>query len=471
MDALVDLCPTAESSTGAALVAQPRIEADRRANHATSLSGIRPSEDRKLREMICEALIDSGSLALAAFEDGRISFASPGFLRLLGLSSARSETATSWCRRIHTADRQRVSGLLLEATTSGQTIATDCLLTEPNGGAIRVHLAGRPAGPTSPSVYTLLLHVDVQHRIAPAPPRLPAPVQRAFARRKNEVLDRASDLLVDAWIKTETLAVLAVGLRSPAAGWSAQTRFRAEEALLEQLRPCLRNGDALGRNGDDGLLIAIPNLSGACAAGIVAGRLIETAGRSVVVDGTPVTLDLNIGIALFPVDDQELSGLLAHAGAALELARQSGANRYSLAETSLNVTLHPQAMPWDEGLRAGLVTVDAQHSQLLDCMREISRDVGVCSDLAWMRSSVDRLKQALFADFRVEDEIMKEHPGVASEAHRKEHGRVLRNVEYLNRADPRQSIALSIQFLYEWLPVHIREHDTPLVMSTYRPLW
>jgi hemerythrin len=75
------------------------------------------------------------------------------------------------------------------------------------------------------------------------------------------------------------------------------------------------------------------------------------------------------------------------------------------------------------------------------------------------------------ADFRLEEEIMKTHPGASSEAHRKEHERALRSFDYLSRADSRQSIALSTQFLYQWLLEHISEHDTPLVMSTYRPLW
>jgi hypothetical protein len=48
---------------------------------------------------------------------------------------------------------------------------------------------------------------------------------------------------------------------------------------------------------------------------------------------------------------------------------------------------------------------------------------------------------------------------------------VLGNLDFLGRADSRQSIALATRFLYEWLPGHIREYDTPLVVSTYRPLW
>lgn len=471
MDASIDLCLSAESLTGHPITEAPRIDIERRGARASARPADPLADELSVRDSICAALIDSGSLALAAFDQGAISFASPGFLRLLGLASARSETSTSWCRRVHSADRQRVTSLLLEAAASGQIIATDCLITEPGGGAIRVHLAGTPAGPKAPTVYTLLLHVDVQSRLAAPTPRLPAPVRRAFAQRRSAVLERASDLLVDAWLKTESLAVLAVGLTAPSTGWSEPARLQAEELLLERLRPSLRDGDAVGRNGKGGLLIAIPNLSGACAAGIVAGRLIESAGRSIVIDGTPVRLELNIGIALFPQDDQELSGLLAHAEAALELARQSGANRYSLAETSLNQVLRPKELAWDEHLTLGMAKVDVQHAQLIEGLRELAHDIGACSDLAALQASVDRLKLALFADFRVEDDIMKEHPSPRAEAHRKEHERVLRSFAFLGRADQRQSIALAIQYLVDWLPAHIREHDMPLVVSTYRPLW
>lgn len=471
MAASMDLYPLDNGVVDFEVTAPPRVELDRRANRTDLLRAEPLSGDRGVRESIGEALIDSGSLAIAVIRDDCIRFASPGFLRMLGLSSAQGETATSWCRRVHTADRERVSGLLREAAASGKVIATDCLLIEPAGGAIRVLLAGCPAAPASGFAYTLLLHVDVQSRSVPAPPRLPGPVQQAFARRKSTVLDRLSDLLVDAWLKSESLAVLAVGLVAPDTGWSAQAKFQAEEALLERLRPCLRNGDVVGRIGGEGLWIAIPDLGGACAAGIVAGRLIETAARAIEIEGAPTKLQLNIGIALFPDDDQELSGLLAHAGAALDLARQSGANRYSLAETSLNVTLRPKAMTWDEKLNVGLVEVDAQHAQLFEQMRAISHDVGNGCDMAGLLADVDQLKQSLLDNFRIEDDIMKAHPSGGSEAHRKEHERVLRNFIFLNRADSRQSIALSIQFLFEWLPGHIREHDTRLMRSTYRPLW
>jgi hemerythrin len=471
MEASVDLYLAADSLTSAEDNAAPRIDIDRRVTRAAASIGGVAAVDRKLGEAICEALIDSGSLAMAAIDDGCITFASPAFLKLLGLESAQGETATSWCRRMHTADRRRVSSLLADAVTTGHAISTSCLIMEPGGGATRVHIAGYPAGPKTPTVFTLLLHVDVQRR-APSPePKLPAPVRRAFARVKNEVLDRAGELLVDAWLKSEALAILAVGLRPPEAGWTAQIRFETEEALLECLRPCLRDRDVLGRNGDDGLLIAIPNLSGASSAAIVAGRLIETVrGRAAEV-GAQLALDLNIGIALFPDDDQELSGLLAHARAALDIARQSGANHFSLAETSLNLTLSPRQFPTDESARAGLAQIDAQHARVHEALREIARDIGTCSDLPAMRAALEGVKRAIAADFRVEEDIMDAHPGALADAHRKEHLRVMRNLDFLDLADARQCIALATQFLAKWLPEHIREYDAPLVITTFRPLW
>ena len=66
---------------------------------------------------------------------------------------------------------------------------------------------------------------------------------------------------------------------------------------------------------------------------------------------------------------------------------------------------------------------------------------------------------------------MADHPGPQADAHRKEHGRVLRNLGFLGRGDTRQGLALAAQFLYAWLADHIRTYDAPLVVSTYRPLW
>jgi hemerythrin-like metal-binding protein len=473
VDATVDLYLPDEANTAASRVARTddpatlRPEANRRAPQARAALPI----DRGVRESICAALIDSGTLALAAVDDKGMRFASPGFQRLLGLPALEGETATSWCRRLHKADRDRVSSLLLHAMANGEIAATECLVTQPGGAAVRVHLAGYPAGPASPGAYTLLLHADVASReVAPAP-KLPAAVRRAFARGRCEVLDRAGDLLVDAWLKSEALAVLAVGLRAPEAGWSEEERHAAEDALLERLSPCLRDGDLLGRNGAQGLLIAIPNLSGACSAGIVAGRLIDTVARSGADAAAQPGISINIGIALFPDDDQELSGLLAHAGAALELARQGGPDAYSLAETSLNLTLEPRRLPWDGAQEVGHDVIDTHHRDLLAQVREVARELGPHADPALLQAGLERIRQALLAEFAAEEAALEAGPAPAGDAHRREHQRVLRNIDFLGRAESHQGIALAIRFLNGWLERHIREFDIPLVEASYRPVW
>jgi len=476
METSVDLYLTAEPQTGVVdLTLPPRAEPERRHSRAYEPAGSSASiAGAAARDSIYDALIGSGALAMAALDESCIRFASPAFLRLLGLTSTQAETATSWCRRVHSADRERVRALLVEALENGRPISTSCKVTEPGGGAVRVHLAGYPAGPTSPGVFTVLLHVDVSSRTVPVAPRLPAPAQRAFARSRSEILDRTGELLVDAWLKSESLAVLAVGLNAPAPGLSPHGRAAATAALMERLRPCLRDGDVIGSNGDDGLLIAIPNLNGASSAGIVAGRLIEAARPRTEADQDAdqgADQGWNIGIALFPDDDQELSGLLNHASAALEFARQCGPYRYSLAETSLNLSMNPVPMPWDEQLKAGMPELDAQHSRVLDELRDLSHVIGTGSDLSALQAGMDAMIEALVADFRYEEALMRENPGPSNEAHRKEHARVLRNVGLLAHADTRQGLALAARFVHQWLGQHIREYDAPLVVTTFRPLW
>jgi len=315
----------------------------------------------------------------------------------------------------------------------------------------------------APQVYALLLHVDVPSRHALALPRLPAPVQRAFGRRRDGVLERASDLLVDSWMRSQSLAVLAVGLRCPALAWSPQVQAQVETVVLERMRRGLRQGDAIGRQGDAGLLVAIPNLRGACAAAIVAGRLIEAAAQPLDLDGQSFELEVHIGIALFPQDDTELSGLLAHARAALELARQGGANRYSLAESSLNGALRARPMPWDPRWNLGVADLDGQHLRLVADLDEISRHIGVHGDPAELGGRVERLQRNLQADFYAEEAVMGAQDYEGGVAHRRQHEQVLRNFRLLERADARQGTALLAQYLYDWLPQHIREFDAPLL--------
>ncbi len=475
METSVDLYLAAEPVDAVEhLTLPPRSVPERRLGRASDGPGAGHAADAAQRDSVYAALIGSGSLAMAALEGTTIRFASPAFLRLMGLASTRGETATSWCRRIHSADRERVSALLVDAIEGGHSISGACMITEPNGSAVRVHLAGYPAGPMSPDIFTVLLHVDVSSRTAPPAPRLPAPVRRAFARARNEILDRTGELLVDAWLKSESLAVLAVGLNALPEAWSHADRSAVAAALLERLRPCLRDGDIIGPNGDDGLLIAIPNLNGAGSAGIVAGRLIEAAHAplaNLTGDAQGGHPGWNIGIALFPDDDQELSGLLAHADAALRFARQCGPGRFSLAETSLNLTLNPAPMAWDVRLDTGMADLDAQHSRVIDELRLLAHDIGTSADLPAMQAAMDAVLHALREDFGREEDLMRDHPGPSHDDHHKEHARVLRNVAFLANADARQGLALAARFVYEWLAQHVRAFDAPLVVSTYRPLW
>jgi hemerythrin-like metal-binding protein len=421
---------------------------------------------QRLRDCLYAALADSGALALAALEGTRLLYASAGFLRRLDIPSLDGEQARFWRQHIHPADRDRVSRTLVEAQARGVSCHVECRLLGADGASSPVRLAGCPAGPAAPHIYALLLHDDGAGRFGAAPPRLPAPVQRAFSRRRDGVLERASDLLVDAWLRAASLAVLAVGLRCPTMHLSAQVMAEAQAQVLARLRRGLRHGDAIGAHGEPGqscLLVAIPDLSGPFAAAIVAGRLIETALAPLQLDGQRIELEAHVGIALFPHDDTELSGLLAHARAALELARQSGPDRYSLAESSLNGALRARAMPWDARWNLGVPDIDSQHLRLVADLDEISRHAGVGADAASLRARVDRLQRNLQADFYVEEAVMSAQNFPGGPAHRLQHEQVLRNFSLLTRADPRQGTALLARYLYEWLPGHIRDFDAPLL--------
>jgi len=421
---------------------------------------------QRLRDCLYAALADSGALALAALDGTRLLYASAGFLRLLDIPSLEGDQARFWRRHIHPDDRDRVSRILVDAQAQGASCRTECRLLGADGSSLRVRVEACPAGPAAPHVYALLLHAESPVPLAPGRPRLPAAVQRAFSRRRDGVLDRASDLLVDAWLHTQTLAVLALSLSCPAQTLSPQAMAEAEGLVLERLRRGLRHGDAVGRHGEPGrtgLLAAIPNVRGPCAAALVAARLIESAIEPLQLDGQRLEFEVHAGIALFPQDDTELSGLLNHAQAALALARQGGPNRYSLAESSLNGVLRTRPMPWDPKWGVGVPDIDGQHVRLVADLDEISRHGGG-AEPSVLRLRVDRLLRNLQADFYMEEAAMGARglPGTA--AHRLQHEQVLHNFRLFARADPCQGAALLARYLYDWLPAHVAQCDAPLLV-------
>ena len=108
-----------------------------------------------------------------------------------------------------------------------------------------------------------------------------------------------------------------------------RTGDRLLVALAEQLRELAGADDTIARTGGDEFALLVRLREDEDVAGL-AERLVATLSHQVGIDGVPIPLSINLGVALCPDHADCEQELLSHAVAAMQQARQGGHNNWLL---------------------------------------------------------------------------------------------------------------------------------------------
>ncbi|EGI76945.1 putative bifunctional diguanylate cyclase/phosphodiesterase [Hylemonella gracilis] len=129
-------------------------------------------------------------------------------------------------------------------------------------------------------------------------------------------------------------------------------RAAGDEALADitqRIRMCIRGGDlaaagttgdgsgVVARLGDSAFSILLNDLDSQERASLVAHRLLAAVAQPVVVDTQPLVLSASIGIALFPGDAPDLTGLMQCAAQAARAAAEAGGGQHMFFDAAHNV--------------------------------------------------------------------------------------------------------------------------------------
>ncbi|MFG1431679.1 EAL domain-containing protein [Xanthobacter sp. V2C-8] len=125
-------------------------------------------------------------------------------------------------------------------------------------------------------------------------------------------------------------------------------------ALAKRLSAPLRGQEALARLGADEFILLYPLESeGTQDLFRRAERILKVAREPIAAPNGPLAVSVSIGIAKYPRDGDEQSGLLRRAETALAQAKGNGKNRYSLYDGTLDA--HRRArLDTEAELRAGM---------------------------------------------------------------------------------------------------------------------
>lgn len=108
------------------------------------------------------------------------------------------------------------------------------------------------------------------------------------------------------------------------------------KSTAERLKGCVREGDTVARLGGDEFLVVIPDLKTPFAAEGIATKIIETLGKTTMINGNELVVSASIGMTAFPDDGDNVSDLLKNADAAMYKAKEAGRNGYRFYTPEMN---------------------------------------------------------------------------------------------------------------------------------------
>ncbi|MGO9995538.1 MAG: diguanylate cyclase domain-containing protein [Steroidobacteraceae bacterium] len=408
-----------------------------------------------------DALADSGLAAFLVLDGPRITYASPGFLLLVGWETSKAARPASLPELISDADCARfLAGL---ASTGGRHCEI-CALRRANGAEAYVAFDATTIQ-TTMGPRTVLVGTDVTTWM-----RSQARLQRlAFEdaltglANRAHLHDRIEQAIASARRNAGTFAVLLIDLDRFKPINDIHGHATGDFVLREtarRLQAATRAVDTVARLGGDEFVVLLGGDGGRDEARLVVERIIQTVTAPLAVHG--LRLGVSVGIAIYPADGSDADQLLARADGAMYDAKDRGGNRHAFAERAGVGERTCARLAWLPKYRVGIEAVDTQHEELVTRMNSLWEALLARQDHASQSRGLTEMTRLLEGHFATEEAHMAAYPYAGSEAHRADHERALKTARSLAAHVDEQSLALGIRFLYDWLLSHIRSYDAEL---------
>jgi diguanylate cyclase (GGDEF)-like protein len=169
---------------------------------------------------------------------------------------------------------------------------------------------------------------------------------------------------------------------------------RVLKHVASTLRNCLRGADSvlrsgaesftLSRLGGDEFTVIADDIRAADNAAHIAQRILDALAEPLQVDGEELVISASIGIALYPIDDVDIDGLIRHADMAMYRSKAAGRNAYSFFSEELNAA-NGARISLESSLRRAIERHEFQLHYQPKADLKTGRIVGVEALLRWNR--------------------------------------------------------------------------------------
>ncbi len=110
------------------------------------------------------------------------------------------------------------------------------------------------------------------------------------------------------------------------------------KAVANRIKTNLRENDTAARLGGDEFVVVLTDVENSDSVSQVAGRIVESFSRPLIIDGHELSITASIGISLFPSDGTSAEGLFKNADQALYRAKDNNRNNYQFYSSAVSAS-------------------------------------------------------------------------------------------------------------------------------------
>ncbi len=108
------------------------------------------------------------------------------------------------------------------------------------------------------------------------------------------------------------------------------------QIVSDRLQECLRESDTIARMGGDEFTILLSEVASQDDAHVVARRCLDCIAEPMEIEGTEIIISASLGIAMYPDDSKDASGLLKAADISMYRAKEQGRNHIQCYTAALD---------------------------------------------------------------------------------------------------------------------------------------